>query len=121
MKLLVPALMSAALLGACTAIPSVEPQPVAALQPGAELMDRQVRLETAAGQTSMLHFAPDGKVHAQFGERQVTGNWVATNGQLCFSWAGTSRECWPYAQPLVPGQTVSLTSDRGNVVRVTLQ
>ena len=121
MKLLVSALMSVALLSACTAIPQADPVPIAPMQPGAELIDRQVRLETAGGQVSMLHFAPDGTVHAQFGERTVTGNWVLANGQLCFSWAGTSRECWPYAQPFVPGQTVSLTSDRGNVVRVTLQ
>ena len=121
MKLLIPLIASAALLSACSAIPSAAPESMPVMAPGAELINNHVRVETANGQTSMLHFTPDGTVHAQFGERQATGNWVTANGQICFSWAGTSRECWPYQGPFVPGETVTLTSDRGNVVRVTLQ
>jgi hypothetical protein len=77
-------------------------------------------MQTATGQVSTLHFAPNGVVHAEFGGQQVTGTWVAAPGQLCFSWAGSSRECWPYTAPLRRGETVSLTSDRGNRVQVTL-
>jgi hypothetical protein len=88
---------------------------------GAELVGQAIRLETSGGQVSTLRFADNGVVRAQFGTREITGSWVATGTQLCFAWTGSSRECWPYTQPLVRGETVTLTSDRGNVVRVTLQ
>jgi hypothetical protein len=68
-----------------------------------------------------MRFGENGVVRAQFGSSEIVGSWVSTGTQLCFAWAGSSRECWPYTQPLVPGETVTLTSDRGNVVRVTLQ
>ena len=111
------------LLSACnTVVPrSVQPQQMAARPAGAELIGQALRLETAGGQVSTLRFADNGVVRAQFGTREITGSWVATANQLCFAWAGSSRECWPYTQPLVRGETVTLTSDRGNVVRVTLQ
>ena len=120
MKAFAAPLLAVATLSACSTVvpPAV---PVAARwTPGAELMDQRVRLQTAAGQVSTLHFAPNGEVHAEFGGRQVTGSWVATTNQLCFAWAGSTRECWPYTAPLRRGQPVSLTSDRGNVVQVTL-
>jgi hypothetical protein len=87
---------------------------------GSELIGQSLRLETSGGQVSTLRFAENGVVRAQFGGREISGTWVSTGTQLCFAWAGSSRECWPYARPLVRGETVSLTSDRGNVVRVTL-
>jgi hypothetical protein len=93
----------------------------ASSEPGAELIGRSVRLETASGQTSILRFEQGGVVHAQFGGKDVAGNWVATRDRLCFSWAGTSRECWPHSARFKRGETVTLTSDRGNVVKVTLQ
>jgi hypothetical protein len=88
---------------------------------GAELVGQALRLETSGGQVSTLRFADNGVVRAQFGTQELSGSWVATGTQLCFAWAGNSRECWPYTGPLVRGETVTLTSDRGNVVRVTLQ
>jgi hypothetical protein len=111
------------LLGACSTMVPRSPPPARtdARPAGAELIGRSIRLETAAGQASTLRFGDNGVVRAQFGSREITGSWVATGTQLCFAWAGSSRECWPYTQPLVPGETVTLTSDRGNVVRVTLQ
>lgn len=120
MKALVAPLLLLTSLGACaTLVPPAGPGPVIAA-PGSELIGREVRLETSGGQVSTLHFAPDGVVHAQFGSNRVAGTWVATRGQLCFSWSGSSRECWPYTGPLRRGETVTLTSDRGNVVKVTL-
>ena len=122
MKARAATLMAAVLLSACSTI--VPPSPSTALPmsaAGSELVGQTRRLETAAGQASTLHFAENGVVHAQFGSQSVQGNWVANNGQICFSWAGTSRECWPYTAHFARGQAVSLTSDRGNQVRVTLQ
>lgn len=118
MKALAAPLLALATLSACaTVVPAPGP---AAWAPGSELINQRVRLQTASGQVSTLHFAPGGVVHAEFGGRQVTGTWVATPNQLCFAWPGASRECWPYTAPLRRGQMVTLTSDRGNVVRVTL-
>jgi hypothetical protein len=110
------------LLGACSTLvpPSPRADRVGMRPAGAELIGQSVRLETANGQASTLRFADNGVVRAQFGSQEVAGTWVATGTQLCFSWSGTSRECWPYSRPLVRGETMTLTSDRGNVVRVTL-
>jgi hypothetical protein len=114
--------MTAIALSGCAVVPRPNTAaPVVQRMPGSELVDRTVRIEAAGNQTYTMHFAPEGVVHAQFGGRNITGSWVATNTQLCFAWSGASRECWPYTAPLVRGQTVSLTSDRGNAVRVTLQ
>ena len=113
--------LSVLLLGACNTL--IPPSPRAdrvARAPGAELIGRSVRLETAGGQASTLRFGENGVVRAQFGGQELSGTWVSTGTQLCFGWPGSSRECWPYARPLVRGETVTLTSDRGNVVRVTL-
>jgi hypothetical protein len=89
--------------------------------PGAELVGRNAQLVPAAGQPSTLHFNKDGQVRAVFGTRHALGRWSIRNEQLCFVWAGNFRECWPYTVPLRPGQTRSITSDRGNLVRVTLR
>lgn len=89
--------------------------------PGSELVGRSARLEPARGQASTLYFGPDGNVRSVFGNREATGRWSVRNRQLCFVWAGSFRECWPYATPLQPGRTRTITSDRGNVVKVTLR
>jgi len=122
MKARAAIILSALTLSACSTIlpPEGAVGPVT-MAPGAELIGRTVQLQTANGQTSTLHFAENGVVHAQFGSQQVQGNWVANGSNICFAWAGAPRECWPYTAPFRAGQTVSLTSDRGNQVRVTLQ
>jgi transposase len=73
------------------------------------------------GQVTNMRFGENGVVRAQFGSNEIVGSWLSTGTQLCFTWAASSRECWPYTRSLVPGETVTLTSDRGNVVRITLQ
>lgn len=120
MKAVCAPILLLASLGACTTLVPRAPSAPILAAPGSELVGRQVRLETSGGQISTLHFAPGGVVHAQFGANRISGTWVATPGQLCFSWSGSSRECWPYSAPLRRGQPVTLTSDRGNVVKVTL-
>jgi hypothetical protein len=88
---------------------------------GSELVGRSAQLEPARGQASTLHFGRDGIVRSVFGKREATGRWSVRNRQLCFVWAGSFRECWPYVAPLQPGQTRTIRSDRGNVVNVTLR
>ena len=88
--------------------------------PGQELVGRSLRLETQGGQRSTLAFRRGGDVRATFGERETRGRWWAAERRLCFRWPGATTECWPYARPFRRGEPVSVTSDRGNVVRVTL-
>jgi hypothetical protein len=111
------------LLGGCSIIPQSReaPAPLRAAPLGPELYGQALRVDAGGGRVSTMRFAPDGSVQAQFGGQSVNGAWAIANSRLCFSWAGTSRECWPYAVPFVRGQTATLTSDKGNVVRVTLQ
>lgn len=111
-KALIGAICSAMLLGGCATLsgPRV----------GSELVGRSARLLPARGQASTLHFQPDGIVRSTFGRRQASGRWWVQRRRLCFLWGGNTRECWPYSAPLEPGRTRTITSDRGNVVRVTL-
>lgn len=108
-----PAIASAALLLAGCAT-------VSALRLGPELVGQNVRLVPASGQASTLTFANDGTVVSSFGQRSAKGRWFVSDGQLCFVWAGNFQECWPYAAPFQRGRTISITSDRGNVVQATL-
>lgn len=86
-----------------------------------EFVGRSMRVETAAGQVSLLRFDRDGTVTARFSERETEGRWSLERGRLCFNWARNFRECWPYTQRFRQGRTVSIRSDRGNVVRVTMR
>ncbi|HEX8256957.1 MAG TPA: hypothetical protein VF589_04945 [Allosphingosinicella sp.] len=105
-------LWGALLLGGCVSIGGP--------RLGSELVGRSARLVPARGDASMLHFAPDGTVESTFGRRSASGRWWIKNRRLCFLWAGSFRECWPYGAPLQPGRPRSIRSDRGNVVHVTL-
>lgn len=122
MRTKIAILACSALLGACSSIvPSSGPGPAGVRVPGAELVGETLKLEAKGGQSSLMHFAPNGVVRAEFAGKSTSGNWVATNSQLCFSWAGMSRECWPYTAAFRRGQDVTLTSDKGHTVTVTLQ
>lgn len=112
-KLLVPALLSTLLLASGCAT-------VAGPRPGSELVGRGVQLVPERGQPSTLFFNRGGVVTSTFGERRASGRWWVRDRRLCFLWAGDFRECWPYPAPLAPGETVAITSDRGNRLRVTL-
>jgi hypothetical protein len=111
----ISALVGAAmLLGGCSTLFGGGPRL------GPELAGRSVRLVPAQGQASTLHFRGDGVVRSTFGRRSATGRWWVRGRKLCFLWAGSFRECWPYSRPFQPGRTVALRSDRGNRVRATL-
>jgi hypothetical protein len=86
-----------------------------------EFVGRSMRVVAANGQASTMRFHEDGRVDAQFGKREVQGRWSLEPRQLCFTWAGNYRECWPYTKPFERGRTVGVKSDRGNIVRVTLE
>lgn len=109
-----------ALLGGCSLIPPGRPAAGGApMASGAELHGTALRVDAGSDRVSTMRFAPDGSVQAEFGKQMVKGSWVVADRKLCFSWGSTSRECWPYLAPFKRGQTVTLTSDRGNTVRVT--
>jgi hypothetical protein len=111
-RILAAACGSAMLLSGCATIRGE--------RPGGELVGRTLSLQTASGEVSTLRFRSDGTVRAAFARGSVTGRWQAGDRNLCFFWSGAPRECWPYREPFVRGRTRAITSDRGNVVRVTM-
>lgn len=88
--------------------------------PGSELIGRTLRIQTERGQVTSLRFRDNGSVRATFRGGSLNGRWQASKRRLCFFWPRARRECWPYRSRFERGRTRSLTSDRGNVVRVTL-
>ncbi|WP_114954620.1 hypothetical protein [Sphingosinicella terrae] len=88
--------------------------------PEGDLAGRTLRMAAANGQVTTLRFRGDGSVRAAFGRRHLDGRWRVAGRRLCFDWPNARRECWPYAEPFVRGRTRTVTSDRGNVVRVTM-
>jgi hypothetical protein len=111
---------AALLLGACSVIPGGDRDRDYG-PPPPEFVGRTISVVAANGQTTNLRFARDGGVVARFGDRETQGRWALERRRLCFTWGGSYRECWPYAQAFERGRTRTITSDRGNVVRVTLR
>lgn len=88
---------------------------------GGELVGRSMTVQAQNGAVTNLSFHADGRVTAAFDGKSTQGRWETEESRLCFIWAGNFRECWPYTRPFRRGDTVSITSDRGNVVRATLR
>ncbi|HZF96446.1 MAG TPA: hypothetical protein VEZ20_16405 [Allosphingosinicella sp.] len=86
-----------------------------------EFVGRSLDVVAANGQTTVLRFRRDGVVTARFNDRETEGQWSLRPRELCFTWRQTFRECWPYTQRFRQGRPVQITSDRGNVVRVTMR
>ena len=107
------ALLAVALLGGCSTLRGGP-------DPGDELAGRTLRMQTARGEVTRLHFRENGRVSAAFRGRTLDGRWRVSDRRLCFFWSDAPRECWPYRQPFQPGRTRTVTSDRGNVLRVTM-
>jgi hypothetical protein len=76
-------------------------------------------MQTVRGEVTTLRFGQGGAVRAAFRGRSVNGRWRVADRRLCFFWRGARRECWPYRAPFERGRTRTVTSDRGNTVRVT--
>ena len=109
---LASALLACALLAGCATTRGPAP--------GNELSGRSLRMETTRGDVTRLRFRDDGRVRADFRGRSIDGRWQVTDRRLCFFWSGAPRECWPYSRPFERGRTRTVTSDRGNVLRVTM-
>lgn len=121
---LAAALAAALLLSGCSTLrdilPGTAPRAEARAAPGAELIGNSLRMQAANGEITDLRFRRDGAVRAEFRGRSLDGRWETGNRLLCFHWPSAPRECWPYRSAFERGRTRTLTSDRGNVVRVTL-
>jgi hypothetical protein len=78
-----------------------------------------LRVVAANGAQSRMHFGDGGRVTASVGDRSLEGEWNLQEEGLCFRWGSAPVECWPYLRPFERGRTVTVTSTRGNVVRVT--
>ena len=101
------------------------PAPPVAGSLGSELFAEgtTVRVELPGDEVNTITFRSDGiftnRVHSV--NEVVWGRWWVAGGKLCLRPNGATRsECWPYAAALQPGQTVTLTSDRGHSARITL-
>lgn len=72
--------------------------------------------------TNFLYFAPSGRVRAEVAGLGVgtDGNWAVEEGRLCLAFPVRGRECFPYQATLAKGQTMDVTSDRGQTVRITM-
>lgn len=110
----IPLALSAAtlMLGGCS---TILPRGSSNLSPAGQTLS----VVAANGSQSQMQFRSDGHVVAAFGERSVTGDWQMQEEGLCFRWANAPVECWPYTRPFERGRTVTVTSTRGNVIRVT--
>ena len=135
-----PVLAGALLISACTTAETLEGEPVPtapaaasdAIPPppaagllGSELYAQgaTVRVELSGGEVNTITFRPDGTFRALIHStnQAAEGNWWVANNQMCLRPRSVARaECWPYPNALQPGQTVTLTSDRGNNARITL-
>ena len=87
---------------------------------GSELVGRTLSMQTPRGEVTTLRFRSNGTVRATFARGSIVGRWQAEDGRLCFLWSGAPRECWPYSEPFVRGRTRTISSDRGNVLQVTM-
>jgi hypothetical protein len=135
-----PALAGALLISACStaetlggepvptapaaATDSIPPPPAAGLV-GSELYAQgaTVRVELDGGEVNTITFRSDGTFRAiiHSTNQAAEGNWWMSNNQMCLRPRSVAQaECWPYPAALQPGQTVTLTSDRGHNARVTL-
>src|SRR4051812_27951695 len=89
---------------------------------GPEFVGRTLTVQASGGQVSTLFLHPDGTVEARFNGTTTVGKWEFGDGKLCYLWRkGTYRECWPHTAPFRRGRTETVRSDRGNVVKVTLE
>lgn len=112
-RLLASSLLAGAfLVGGCS---TILPRDRTSVSPAGQTL----QVVAANGATSRMQFRPNGQVVAAFGDRSVTGEWNLQQDGLCFRWGNSAVECWPYARPFERGRTVTVTSTRGNTVRVT--
>ena len=111
-RTLLPAATAAFLLAGCA---SIIPGDRTIFSPAGQTL----QVVAANGASSRMNFRQDGVVTATFGSRSIDGRWELSGEDLCFNWGDAPRECWPMQGPFVRGRTQTITSTRGNIVRVT--
>jgi hypothetical protein len=100
------------LLAGCS---TIVPRGSANLSPAGQTL----QVIASNGAESRMQFRPNGEVIAAFGDRSITGEWQMQDEGLCFRWGAAPIECWPHTEPFERGRSVTVTSTRGNTVRVT--
>ena len=97
--------------GALAALSLMVPAAAAAQQAptGSEIVGHSVQV-TTNGVTNIIHFDPGGTARVLTPQgNEVRGFWSVADNMLCLT-VGAGRECFPYQQPFVAGQPVTLTS-----------
>lgn len=87
-----------------------------------ELEGRTVMIETDEGVENRINFEPDGimNILVDPGGPVVQGVYgFASPDTLCVNFVPRGQECWPYT-PMQVGQTIEVTSDRGQELTVTM-
>lgn len=119
---------SAAAISGCTpyvgatgeAIPASEIEPYSSWP--SELEGRTVDIVTQDGLENRVNFEPGGQmtILIEEGAPVVDGVWgFDDEDTLCVAFAPRGEECWPY-EPMVVGETQTVTSNRGQTLRVTM-
>lgn len=91
--------------------------------PPSDLTGTVIRAATLDGDVvNRVHFYPNGVIHIvpESGDVAIPGTYEVANNQLCLNWAPRGIECWPYTRAFQMNETVTLTSDRGQMARVTM-
>ncbi len=87
-----------------------------------ELEGRTVDIVTEDGIENRINFRPGGEMEILVGEggHVVEGVWGYQNEDtICVAFAPRGEECWPY-EPMAIGETQTVTSNRGQTLRVTM-
>ena len=103
-----------------------ETVPESAIEPyaawPAELEGRTVDIVREDGIGNRVNFQPGGEMEILVTERGpvVEGVWgFEGDDTLCVAFAPRGEECWPY-EPMVVGETQTVTSNRGQTLQVTM-
>jgi hypothetical protein len=94
---------------ATTPISSVDAGPVG----------QSLRVEAEGAPPIIVDFRTGGVVVAKVASQEAMGRWSAEASGICLEFPRQAKECWPLDTSVEPGRTVTLTSDRGTVAKVT--
>lgn len=87
-----------------------------------ELEGRTIDIVTEDGIGNRVNFQPGGQMEILVTRRGpvVEGVWgFEGDDTLCVAFAPRGEECWPY-EPMVVGETQTVTSNRGQTLQVTM-
>ncbi len=87
-----------------------------------ELEGRTVMIETDDGVENRINFEPNGIMNILVDPQGPVVQGVygfSTPGTLCVNFVPRGPECWPYT-PMQVGETMEITSDRGQELKVTM-